>query len=88
MTNEEKMQTFESGYREGFYFAAQALASRFIRLINNHPSWMLEPSRRQAMAETRLTTKSLLEKRGIIPSAYAVMRGEAEEVKVDFDMQY
>lgn len=88
MTNEEKMQTFESGYREGFYFAAQALASRFIRIIYAHPSWMLEPDRRKAIAETRLTTKSLLEKRGIIPSTYAVMRGEAEEVPVDFNMQY
>ena len=88
MTYEEKNQTFECGYREGFFFAAQALASRMIRLINNHPSWMLEPDRKQAIASLKLTTKNLLEKRGIIPFRHDVIIGKAEDIPVNFDLYY
>ena len=35
MTTEE-MKKFESGYNEGFFYAAQMVASEVIRLINNH----------------------------------------------------
>ena len=88
MDNKDKIAAFDSGYNEGFFFAAQAVASRVIRLINNHPSWMLEPDRKQAIAEMKLTTNNLLQKRGVIPSTYDVIRGKAEEVFVDFNMQY
>lgn len=82
------MQTFESGYREGFFFAAQALASRVIRIIHQHQSWMLDPEKKQAIAEIKLTTKNLLKKRGIIPTSYEVITGKAEDVPVDFNMNY
>lgn len=87
MTNEE-ITKFESGYNEGFFFAAQAVASVVLRLIDNHPSWMLELSRKQAKAEIKLATKHILQKRGIIPSSYQVMTGKAEDVPVDFNLQY
>ena len=88
MATSDKIQAFDSGYNEGFFFAAQAVASRILRLIDNHPSWMLEPSRRQAKAEIKLITKHILQKRGIIPSSYQVMTGVAEDVPVDFNLQY
>lgn len=88
MTNDEKITTFDAGYNEGFFFAAQAVASTVLRLINNHPSWMLEPKRREAVAEIKLATKHILNKRGLIPSSYQVMTGQAEEVPVDFNFQY
>jgi len=47
---------------------------------------MLEPSRRQAKAEIRLATKNILQKKGLIPSSYAVMTGKAEDVPVDFNL--
>lgn len=86
--NNEIFTTFESGYNEGFFFAAQAVASVVLRLIDNHPSWMLESSRKQAKAEIKLATKHILQKRGIIPSSYQVMTGKAEDVPVDFNLQY
>lgn len=82
------MTTFESGYNEGFFFAAQAVASEVLRLIYNHPSWMLESSRKQAVAEIKLATKYILVKRRLIPTTYQVMTGQAEEVPVDFNLQY
>ena len=88
MTNDEKIATFESGYNEGFFFAAQAVASTVLRLIYNHPSWMLEPSRKQAVAEIKLATKHILNRRGLIPTSYEVMTGRAEEVPIDFYLQY
>lgn len=87
MDNKEHFEVFENGYREGYFMAAQQVASTILRLINNHPSWMLDPERRAAIAEVKLTTRHLLVRRGIIPSSYKVIRGEAEEVPVDFDMQ-
>lgn len=84
----DQIEKFESGYNEGFLFAAQALASRVLRLIDNHPSWMLEPSRKAAKAEIKLATKHLLQKRKLIPTPYQVMMGQAEEVKIDFNLQY
>ena len=88
MTNEEKMAAFDSGYNEGFLFAAQAVASRVLRLIYNHPRWMLESDRKAAIAEIKLTTKYCLQKRGVIPSSYKVMIGKAEDVPVHFDLDY
>lgn len=87
MDNKEHFEVYENGYREGFFMAAQQLASTVLRLINNHPSWMLDPERRAAIAEVKLATKHLLVRRGIIPSSYDVIMGKAEEVKLDFDMK-
>ena len=87
MDNKEKFEAFGNGYNEGYFMAAQQVASVVIRLIKNHPSWMLEPERRAAIAEVKLATKHLLVRRGIIPSSYDVIRGKAEEVKLDFDMK-
>lgn len=87
MDTKEHFEVYENGYREGYFIAAQQVASTVLRLINNHPSWMLDPERRAAIAEVKLATKHLLVRRGIIPSSYDVIRGKAEEVKVDFDMK-
>lgn len=85
---EQEFQKYNSGYNEGFFFAAQALASRILRLIDNHPSWMLEPDKRQAKAEIKLVTKYLLQKRRIIPTSYDVITGKAENVEINFNTQY
>lgn len=87
MDTKEHFEVFENGYKEGYFMAAQQLASTVLRLINNHPSWMLDPERRAAIAEVKLATKHLLVRRGIIPSSYDVIMGKAEEVKLDFDMK-
>lgn len=87
MDNKEHFEVYENGYREGYFMAAQQLASTVLRLINNHPSWMLDPERRAAIAEVKLATKHMLVRRGIIPSSYDVISGKAEEVKLDFDMK-
>ena len=87
MDNKEHFEVYENGYREGYFMAAQQLASTVLSLINNHPSWMLDPERRAAIADVKLATKHLLVRRGIIPSSYDVIRGKAEEVKLDFDMK-
>lgn len=87
MDTKEHFEVYENGYREGYFIAAQQVASTVLRLINNHPSWMLDPERRAAIAEVKLATKHLLVRRGIIPSSYDVIMGKAEEVKLDFDMK-
>lgn len=86
MDNKEHFEVFENGYKEGYFMAAQQVASTVIRLINNHPSWMLEPDRRRSIAEIKLATKHLLSRRGIIPYAHDVLMGKAEDVPVNFDM--
>lgn len=85
---EGELQKYEGGYKEGFFFAAQAVASAMLRLMENHPSLMLEPARREAQACIKLETERILRKRGCIPSAYRVIGGEAEDVPVDFDLLY
>lgn len=87
MDTKEHFEVFENGYKEGYFMAAQQVASVVIRLINNHPSWMLDPERRQAIAEIKLATKHLLRKRDIIPNSYDVIMGKAEDVPVDFNMK-
>jgi hypothetical protein len=87
MDNKEHFEVYENGYKEGYFMAAQQVASVVLRLIDNHPSWMLDPSRRVAKAEIKLATRHMLSKRGIIPYAHDVITGKAEEVTVDFDMK-
>lgn len=79
---------FHSGYNEGFFVAAEAVASLAIRLINNHPSWMLDPSLKQAIVDIKFATKHILRKRGLIPTTYDVIMRKAEDVPVDFNLQY
>ena len=86
MTKEE-MQKFESGFNEGFLYAAQVVASAIIQSINNHPRWMLPNDRKQAVAQIQLTTRYILQKRKLVPTTYQVMRGQAEDVKLDFNIQ-
>ena len=69
---EEELRKYNSGYNEGFFYAAEVVASTVLRLIRNHPSWMLEPSRRAAVAEIKMATKHILHHRGLIPSSYDV----------------
>ena len=87
MESKEKFEVFENGYKEGYLMAAQQVVSTVIRLINNHPSWMLKPEREQAKAEIKLATKHLLAKRGVIPYSHDVITGKAEEVPLDFEMK-
>lgn len=85
MTREE-MQKYESGFNEGVLFAAQAVTSIILRNINQHNLWMLPAVRTQANATIQLAVRHFLQKRKLVPSTYAVMRGEAEEVILDFNM--
>lgn len=86
MTKEE-IQKFESGFNEGFLYAAQVVASEIIRCINNHHSWMLPKDREVAKNHIKLTTRFILEKRKLVPTTYQVLRGKAEDVKLDFDIK-
>lgn len=80
------MQKYDSGFNDGFLYAAQVVASAIIRDINNHPSWMLEPERKQAIASIKLTTRYILQKRKLVPTTYEVLRGLAEDVNLDFSL--
>lgn len=86
MTKEE-IKKWESGYNEGFLYASQVVASAIIRSINNHPTWMLPRDREQAKAQIKLTTRFILEKRKLVPTSYQVMQGQAEDVKLDFNIE-
>lgn len=85
MTKDE-MQKYDSGFNEGFLYAAQVVASAIIRTIHNHPKWMLPNDRTQAVAQIRLTTRYILQKRKLVPTTYQVMQG-AEDIKLDFNIQ-
>lgn len=89
MTKEQqnqKFETFNQGFNEGFLCAAQIVAGCIIREINNR-KWILPGDKTQVAASIRLITRGILTRRKIIPTTYDVMRGKAEEVKLDFDME-
>lgn len=83
---QEEMQKYESGFNEGVLFAAQAVTSIILRSINQHAFWMTPGDRTRANATIHLAVRGFLQKRKLVPSTYAVMRGEAEDVKLDFNM--
>lgn len=87
MTQEE-ISKFDSGFNEGFLYAAQVVASAIIRNINEHPSRMLQNDRMAAVADIKLTTRHILQKRGLVPTYYKVIRDPAKEVKLDFNISY
>ena len=82
-----EMQKYDSGFNEGFLYASQVVAGAIIRIIHNHPEWMLPNDRTQAVAQIQLTTRYILQKRKLIPAAYQVIRGQAEDVELDFNIQ-
>lgn len=79
------MKKFESGYNEGYLYAAQEVASTIIRLINTH-RWMLPSDKTQAIAQIKLSTRHILERRKLVPTTYQVLRG-AIDVRLNFDMR-
>ena len=80
------MEKYESGFNEGVLFATQAVTSLILRTINQHALWMTPADRTQANAAITLTARNFLQRRKLVPSTYAVIRGEAEEFKLDFNM--
>ena len=87
MDNKEYFETYEKGFRSGYLQAVQETVSVIRRLIDNHPSWMLEPERRVSKASINLAAKHLLQKRGCVPYDHDVITGKAEKVSLDFDMK-
>ena len=85
MTQEE-MQKFDSGFNEGFIYAAQVVASAIIQNINNNPSRMLPNAMMAAVADIKLTTRHILQKRGLVPTYYEAIREPAKEVQLDFNL--
>lgn len=86
MTKDE-IQIYDSGFNEGFLYAAQVVASAIIRSINSHPGWMLNNDRTKAVAQIQLTTRYILQKRKIVPTKYEIIQGKAEDIILDFNMQ-
>lgn len=85
MTKEE-LQKYDSGFNEGFLYAAQVVSSAIIRNLHNSSTLMLPKDKERFIAEIQLSTKYILQKRKLIPTTYQIMRGEAEEVKLDFNL--
>ena len=82
----EELQKYNSGFNEGVLFATQAVTSLILRTIDQHSSWMLPGDRTQAKATIKLNARHFLQRRKLVPSTYDVMRGNAEDVKLDFNM--
>lgn len=82
----EELQKYDSGFNEGVLFAAQAVTSIILRNINQHNLWMLPAVRTQANATIQLAVRHFLQRRKLVPSTYDVMRGNAEDVKLNFNM--
>lgn len=80
------MKKYDSGFNDGVMYAVQLTASNVLRLIDNHPTWMLKSDKAKAKAEIRLLTRRILQRRRLVPSTYSVIRGEAEDVELDFNM--
>ena len=86
MDSKEKFETFDNGYKEGYLMAAQQVASKVLRLIDDNPSWMLKTDRERAKTHIKLSTKYLLQHRGIIPYTYDVLTGKKDDVPLDFNI--
>ena len=82
----EEIKKYESGFNEGVLFATQAVTSLILRTINQHSSWMLPGDRTQANATIKLNARHFLQRRKLVPSTYDVMRGNTEDVMLDFNM--
>lgn len=86
MTKDE-IQIYDSGFNEGFLYAAQVVASAIIRSIHSHPEWMLKNDRTKAVTQIQLTTRYILQKRKIVPTKYEIIQGKAKDIKLDFNIQ-
>lgn len=86
MTKEE-MQKYESGFNEGLMYGVQLTVSEILRIINNHPTWLLKPDKISAEAHFKMAAKHILQRRGLLPYEYDIMTGKAEPVELDFNMR-
>lgn len=82
----EEIKKFESGYNEGFLYAAQVVASHILRSIDQHGSWILPGDRDAVKAQLKLTTRYILERRKLVPTTYQVLTGKAEPVELNFNL--
>lgn len=87
MEKKDFQEAYNKGYSAGYLQAAQEVASTILRLIDNHPSWILPGDRAAVAAEIKMATRHRLQRKGLVPSTYEIMRGRAEDVPLDFNMQ-
>lgn len=87
MTTEEQ-RIFDRGYNEGFFVAAQMVASEIIRQLGEVSDGYISERHKEAF-KLRIEgeTKRILQKRGLVPHSYDVMMGKAADVQLDFDMK-
>ena len=85
MTDEE-YKRLEAQFNEGILLGVQAATGKMIEILQLHPSWMTPRGLSQATAQFKISARNMLEKRGIVPTSYEVIRG-AEDVQLDFDVR-
>lgn len=87
MDSNQIFSDYEKGYKDGYLLAAQQVASVVIRLINNHPSWVVGSSgRKDSFLDIQIATKQLLCRNHIIPFITEVVKGVADDVPLDFNL--
>lgn len=80
------MEMYESGFNDGFVYAAQVVASEILRSIDNHPYLMLPEERKRAKTHIKLLTRGILKRRKLIPNTEQVLTGQAERVELNFNL--
>ena len=84
MTDEE-YKRLEANFNEGILLGVQAATGKMIEILQLNPSWTTPRGLAQATAQFKISAYTMLQKRGLVPSRYDVVRGAEEDVQLDFD---
>lgn len=82
---EEEIKLFDRGYNEGFFQAAQYVASEILRTVESRNDLLLPTHKRQLVALIKMDTKRILKKKQLVPYDYDVIIGKQEPVNIDFN---
>lgn len=83
---EEEYRRLEAQFNEGILLGVQAATGKMIELLQLNPSWTTPRGLTQATVQFKISARNMLQKRGLLPSRYDVIRGE-EDIQLDFDIR-
>lgn len=83
---EEEMRKLEIQFNEGILIGVQAATGKMIEILQQK-SGITPQALSQTTAEFKLAAQNMLQRRGLIPSRYDVIRGIAEDVPLDFSIR-
>lgn len=81
-----EFKRLQANFNEGIMLGVQAATGKMIEILQQK-SGITPQALSQTTAEFKLAAQNMLQRRGLVPSRYDVLKGNDEDVPLDFSIR-